>query len=429
MAVQDWLNSNVVGDLSLGELGSSAIDFYNTYQTNEARQEATDEIVAGYEQGMGTIDELSDQTRGVISDVYGTNMANLEPWQEAGRTGVEGYMGLLQDPSSIMANPGYEFVRGQGEENLARRMAAAGYADPMGSGAYPVGITEYNQDYASGQYDKALDRYGVPAGWGMEANRVGAMVGDSYQRGMTDINKYQGSNLVALYEGRANAESTKAILDSMAMNDYLKGATGLLNQAAGNQGIAELIMSALGGGTTSDGASMWDMLADAFGFDSQDEGTTSQIVDAVTQMMGGGGTDGTGGINWGELGLDIGGTLDLGDVGNIDWGNILQSGAQNFGDLFDGALTDFNWGSISTDIFGDLDLGDIGNIDWDNLFDWGDDANGLAALDGMTWGADGSLVWGGGTGIDALGLGDFDLGGGDSSWYEDAWDWGSGLFR
>ena len=372
MAVQDWLNAKVVGNASVGDIGKFGMDAYNTYQTNQGRQDAADTVVGGYDAGISKINQLADESRGVIGDVYGTNMENIQPYLGAGQTSLDQYMGLMSDPSTIMDDPGAKWRYDMGLEATKRDLEGAGYADPMGSGARPRGITEYGQGYATQELDRALERRMPVMNLGSEATRTGMMAGDSYQRGMTNLNKYQGNNLAELYLGKADAQSTKSILDSMATSDYMKGAGGLFNQVAGNNDMMSLVSKALGGGTTSDGASLWDMLGESFGFDSGDTG----IVDQALDLLGGGGDTmlGTGAGNqaltWGVGGLD--------DALGAEVGNMIDPSGTS-------GLTDAS--------------GKFMGIDWGNLFGGG---GGAAAADTMlgTGAANQGLTWGAG-GLDA----------------------------
>jgi len=344
MAVADWLNANVVGNADVTDLAGSAMDFYNTYQTNEGRQDAVDEIVSGYDQGIGTVQNLAGESKDTLGNVYDTNMGNIQPYMDAGNTALDQYMGLMQDPSTIAQDPAYQWRYDTGLETRKRDLEAAGYADPMGSGARATGINDWASGFASQELDRALQRDLPIIQAGQTGVNQGIISGDSYGRGITGINNNLGGQLVDLYNGRANAESTKMMLDSMAMSSYLQGANGLLNQAAGRPDIMDMLTAALGGATSSDGASLWGMLGDAFGFDPGDQGIVGSIMDAV---MGGGEAGGAGGDNWGAGGLDSilsgvsttgggwaldaatgGKVMDLfkgTQFGGIDWSSLLQT--------------------------------------------------------------------------------------------------------
>jgi len=389
MAVQDWLNANVLGNATLSNVADSAMNFYDTWQGNEASNDALDTIVEGYDQGINQVTQDANATKDIFGDVYDTNMGNIQPYMDAGTTALDQYMGLMQDPSTIAQDPAYQWRYDTGLETRKRDLEAAGYADPMGSGARATGINDWASGFASQELDRALARDLPIIQSGQTGVNQGIVAGDSYSKGMAAVNDSSSKILAQLRMGKADEQSTKAILDSQAMTAYLQGANGLMQTIQSGQApdLMSLISAALGvggaaPGTTSDGASLWDMLGDAFGFDAGDEG----IVQQVTDMLTGQPSDGSGGgVDYGQFFGDL--TGGEGGIGDINWENVFDFsslGTENFlGDLSN-LITDIDFGSFSTDLFGDLDLGDIGSIDWENLFDFSilGGGNGESALFG-----------------------------------------------
>lgn len=166
-----------------------------------------------------------------------------EPFRQAGLTGQNRYMELLglggnpkslvygkyaKDPTlaDIELDPGYQFRLTEGLKALDRRNAAAG----MGyrGGAATKAATRYSQDYASGEYGRAFDRYNVnranqlnplAALAGMAQTATGTMTNAAGQYGReaygsaTDI----GS---ALGAGRMNAANALMGGVGQGMNYY-----------------------------------------------------------------------------------------------------------------------------------------------------------------------------------------------------------------
>ena len=426
MAVSDWLNADVFGGVSLGDLGSSAINFYDTWQRREGANDSMDAITQGYDKGinylqdtgaeskdvlggiydtnMGNVNDnmaalegsrslygdLYDTNMGMVNEnmnnlggymdefgnIYNTNMGNIDPYLGAGNESLDQYMGLMSDPNSIRDDAGYQWRLGQGEEAVQRSLAAAGYADPGGSGANPTWLTEYAQGFASNELDQALNRrlpiiqtgqnavgQGIQAGsdytsgvsniaglmnqnvgLGLDAGnsyasqygdvdklmsentRTGVLAGDSYGSGVSRINQYMGLGVADMYKGQADALATKDLIDSMAVSGYMKSAKGLLDAASGNAQMAQLVAAATQGATTSAGESIWGMLADQFGFDVEDMG----FLEKAEALLNTPGSDVFSGSNIAET---IGGALDpFGDMGlmdengmllGIDWDNLL----------------------------------------------------------------------------------------------------------
>lgn len=87
---------------------------------------------------------------------YNQVRADEANYMALGEQGLAGYSGLLKDPSSITTNPGYQFRLDQGVQGLDRSAAAKG---KLFSGAQGKAVTEYGQNYATNEYDKALARY------------------------------------------------------------------------------------------------------------------------------------------------------------------------------------------------------------------------------------------------------------------------------
>lgn len=59
---------------------------------------------------------------------------------------------LISNPGSVTSLPGYSFRMGQGEQAVARRMAASGFGGR--SGNLGVALTKYGQDYATGELER-----------------------------------------------------------------------------------------------------------------------------------------------------------------------------------------------------------------------------------------------------------------------------------
>lgn len=135
----------------------------------------------------------------------------VDPYLQAGRTGLTGYQNLLNDPSSIVNNPGYQFRLGEGSKALERGAAAR---SGVLSGSAGKAMSRYGQDYASNEYGNALKNY-LPM----------------ISAGQTGVSQLQG------YEGlKGNAVNQKAGLTQNYLNlANLYGNQGLAFAGAGNQ--------------------------------------------------------------------------------------------------------------------------------------------------------------------------------------------------
>ena len=280
MAVQDWLNANVFGNVSLGDIGSSAIDLYNTNQLASNAESSIDTIVGGYDQGIDYLQSTGEESKALLGGIYDTQMESIAPYQQAGTTALGDYMNLMENPERIVSDPGYQFRYDIGSEAQRRDLEAAGYADPMGSGGRPLGMETWAQGFATQELDSALQRRIPPMNLGSDANKQGIIAGDSYGQGITGINQYMGQNLAALYGGRAEALSTNDMITALANSAYARNARGLLD-AARDPNYVDMIGSALSGGLTETGESLWGKLAETFGFDAADAAFAGNVASSL----------------------------------------------------------------------------------------------------------------------------------------------------
>ena len=93
---------------------------------------------------------------------YRQTREDMAPWREAGGralTTLESRLPELTRRFSLadfLKDPGYEFRLAEGEKGINRAAAARGMWD---SGATGKALTRYGQDYASGEYGNAYNRY------------------------------------------------------------------------------------------------------------------------------------------------------------------------------------------------------------------------------------------------------------------------------
>lgn len=139
-----------------------------------------------------------------------------------GNTGAAGYGRYAKDPTlaDIQMDPGYQFRLTEGLKALDRRNAAGG----MGyrGGAATKAATRYSQDYASGEYGRAFDRYGVNRA--NQLNPLLALMGQGQiaTGAMTGAAGTQGQNLSAGYGAIGNAQAA----GRMGMANALAGGVG-----------------------------------------------------------------------------------------------------------------------------------------------------------------------------------------------------------
>ena len=109
---------------------------------------------------------------------YQQTREDMAPWREAGGralTTLESRLPELTRRFSLadfLKDPGYEFRLAEGEKAINRAAAARGMWD---SGATGKALTRYGQDYASGEYGNAYNRYRLDQA--DEYNRLAGVAG------------------------------------------------------------------------------------------------------------------------------------------------------------------------------------------------------------------------------------------------------------
>jgi hypothetical protein len=185
-------------------------------------------LITGHMGAEAARDAANTQARaardaaGVQKYIYDQQRSDNEPWRQAGMTALT----QMQDPgfqktftmSDFNADPGYQFRMNEGQKALERQAAAKGVS---GGGATMKALARYGQDYSSGEYQKAYDRFNNDqttrynrlaslAGVGQTANQANQSAGSSY-----------GSNVADLMTGAANAQAAGTVGQANAISNAL----------------------------------------------------------------------------------------------------------------------------------------------------------------------------------------------------------------
>lgn len=111
--------------------------------------------------------------------------------------GLEGYQQLLDDPGSYKKSPGYQFRLQEGLKSVG---VADGEVNQRNlSGSQLKAIARYSEDYATTDYDRALQRYAGMAGLSQGVAAVGA----EYGQGISGSLQAQGGYLQQAGNARA----------------------------------------------------------------------------------------------------------------------------------------------------------------------------------------------------------------------------------
>jgi hypothetical protein len=169
-------------------------------------------------------------------EMFNQNRADQQPWRDAGTTAL-GQLGADTKAggdfnrdftlADFTKDPGYDFRMQQGQRGLDSSAAARGGAL---SGAAIKASERYSQDYASGEYQNAYNRFNADrtarfnrlssiAGLGQTAtNQVGAQ-GAQVASSIAENQIGAGNARASGYIGRGNAMSSAAnTLGNWAMN-------------------------------------------------------------------------------------------------------------------------------------------------------------------------------------------------------------------
>lgn len=169
---------------------------------------------------------------------YRQNREDMQPWREAGQqalgqltagTGAGGDFNRDFTLADFTKDPGYDFRQQQGQRGVEASAAARG---GLLSGAALKGLTRYNQDYVSGEYQNAYNRFNNDrtqrfnrlasiAGVGQTATRDVAQQGAQVASNVGNNIMGAGNAQASSYIGQGNAISGAAqSLGNFAMNRY-----------------------------------------------------------------------------------------------------------------------------------------------------------------------------------------------------------------
>lgn len=170
------LGGALTSNYGLGQLGSAAIGLYGNQKAIGAYQDATNAATGLQQQALDYTKELNAPLVGLRNSVLPRINA------------------LLQDPSSITQEPGYQFGLKQGADQLNNRAAASGN---YYSGGQMKAAQRYGQDYAGTKLDQSLNRLTTVAGLG----QVGA---NNAQQGVTQGLGSMAGNVLNLGNARGS---------------------------------------------------------------------------------------------------------------------------------------------------------------------------------------------------------------------------------
>jgi len=134
--------------IDLKSLVGGGLEAYDYLKTQDTAREGAKESRKAAQQGIATTKQY------------------LDPYTQAGATGTKDYLKLLQDPSSVRQDPGYQFQQQEQQRAIERSAASKG---GLLSGGTLATLQQRSGDLASLGYDQALKRRLPLIGAGQQA--------------------------------------------------------------------------------------------------------------------------------------------------------------------------------------------------------------------------------------------------------------------
>ncbi len=163
---------------------------------------------------------------GVQNGAYNQELGNIEPYIQTGAAALNqlgqgtqpgGEFNSTPTGAQVLAqDPGYDFRLQQGQLALERAEAAGG---GVGSGGALKAATQYGQDYASGEYNSAFNRFlqnrqanysnlANLAGLGQTGNAQALNAGENYANESTAAGLNSAAAIGNLMTGAGNAQAS-----------------------------------------------------------------------------------------------------------------------------------------------------------------------------------------------------------------------------
>jgi hypothetical protein len=191
--------------------------------------------------------ESSQQATGTQQDMFYQNREDMAPWRKTGEAALDTLWSTVQaGPGEFTESPGYQFRVGEGEKAINRAAAARGMYD---SGRTMKALTQYNQDFATQEYDNWLNRwyqsltpYQSMAGVGQTTAAQTAEMGQQTASNIAQNQVYAGNARASGYMGTANAinQGVDSGLSNWLMWRYMNQTPAAAGGVAGSGGAATL---------------------------------------------------------------------------------------------------------------------------------------------------------------------------------------------
>lgn len=150
--------------------------------------------------------DASRRATDVQERMYQQSRDDLAPWREKGVEALNKYSDIVlnNNLAGFKADPGYQFRLSEGQKAMDRLQAQRG--NFLSGEAYKE-MERYSQDYASGEFQNVLNRYGAIAGIGQTATQQTGALGAQSAAGQAASIQNQGAAVASGKVGAANAYS------------------------------------------------------------------------------------------------------------------------------------------------------------------------------------------------------------------------------
>lgn len=203
--------------------------------------------------------EEADNSLNFQKQVYGDQKANQQPYLDAGKSALTQLTAgtapggqftktfTADDMASL--DPGFDFRMQQGQLALERAEAAGG---SIGSGGALKAATQYGQDYASGEFNNAWNRFNTTqnqnfnrlaslAGLGQTGTQSVNSSGSQAAGNVTGIDMNTGSALAQEAMASGNAQASGYMGAANAWGSGLNGVSNSITNAASLYELSQLM--------------------------------------------------------------------------------------------------------------------------------------------------------------------------------------------
>lgn len=230
------------------------------YGSRQARR-ASDQQVAATREGQASQERMFERSNALNEPFRQAGITGQNRYMElmglGGNTGAPGYGRYTRDFSmdDYQQDPGYQFRLAEGLKALDRRASAAG-GGVLGGPALKAAM-RYGQDYASGEFGNAFNRYQINRSNQLNPLASLAGMGQTATGAMSNAALQQGQNMMASASDIGNARaagrmgSANALMGGVGQGMNFYQNNRLMNMYANRNSIPNANMGQITPGAAS----------------------------------------------------------------------------------------------------------------------------------------------------------------------------------